>query len=189
VVPPSRSSSTVGLTSPELNAGCSIEKTNRPPGFKSRDEAAAIGSIESMSMIAMLLTTASNEAGSPSARRASSSIASAYLYSTSPPCARARSSIAEVDCKHLPTELGHPACELAVPARDLEDPFSRLEQKEPFDGGLDEVSLPGRPGFHAVVPEGGQLIPGGADLIVQVVFVAHGVERRASTWVYGSADL
>jgi hypothetical protein len=55
-----------------------------------------------------------------------------------------------------------------------------LEPKEPFDGGLDEVSLPRQPRFHALVPEGGQLIPGGANLIVQVVLLAHGVERRAS---------
>jgi hypothetical protein len=88
--------------------------------------------------------------------------------------------IAEVDGQDLPAELRHPACELAVPACDLENPFSGLEPKEPFDGGLDEVSLPRQPRFHALVPEGGQLIPGGANLIVQVVLLAHGVERRAS---------
>jgi hypothetical protein len=35
--------------------------------------------------------------------------------------------LAEVDCKHLSAELGHPARELPVPARDLEDPLSLLE--------------------------------------------------------------
>ena len=35
------------------------------------------------------------------------------------------------------------------------------------------MSLPGRSSFHALVPEGGQLIPRGVDLVVQVVFLAH----------------
>jgi hypothetical protein len=132
-----------------------------------------------MSMMAMLLTTASNEAGSPSARRASSSIASAFRYfdlsavRTSPLEHR----LAEVDCKHPPAELGHPASELAVPARDLEDPLSLLEPKEPFDRRLDEMSLPGSSGLHVLVPKGGQLVPRGTDIVVQVEFLAHTAKR------------
>ena len=96
VVLPFGLSSTVGLASPELNAGCSVEKTKRPPGFRSREAAATIGSIDSMSMIAMLLTTASNEDGSPSARSACTSVASADRYSTSLLWDRARSSISSL---------------------------------------------------------------------------------------------
>jgi hypothetical protein len=85
--------------------------------------------------------------------------------------------VAEVDCKHLSAEFGHPARELAVPARDLEDPLSRLEPEQPFDRRLDEMSLPGRPGLHVLVPEAGELVPRGTDVVVQAAFFAHTVKR------------
>jgi hypothetical protein len=85
--------------------------------------------------------------------------------------------LAEVDCKHLSAELGHPARELPVPAREIEDPLSSLEPKQPFHRRLDEVSLPGSPGLHLLVPEVGQLVPCGTDVIVQAVFVAHTAKR------------
>jgi hypothetical protein len=42
---------------------------------------------------------------------------------------------------------------------------------------LDEVSLPGRSGLHALVPEDGQLVPRGADVVVRAAFLAHVAER------------
>jgi hypothetical protein len=46
-------------------------------GFEQTDAADTIGSMDSMSMIAMLLATASNDAASPSLSSACSSVASA----------------------------------------------------------------------------------------------------------------
>jgi hypothetical protein len=66
---------------------------------------------------------------------------------------------AEVDRKHMPSTLRHPARELAVAARDIEDPLSRLELQQPFDRRVDEVSLPGSASLDALVPEGGQRVP------------------------------
>jgi hypothetical protein len=81
--------------------------------------------------------------------------------------------LAEVGGEHVRARLGHRAGELAVPARDLEDPISRLDAKQVLNRRLDEVSLPGRPGLHALVPIRGQLVPGGADIVVQVAVLAH----------------
>ena len=108
-------------------------------------------------MIAMLLTTASNEAGGPSARRASSFVASAYRYSTSPVrTSPLEHALAEVGRENVTARLGHPAGELPVPAGDLEDPISPLDAKQVLNRRLDEVSLPGRPGLHTLVPIHGQ---------------------------------
>src|SRR6266536_1627092 len=153
VMPPSRSSSTVGRTSPELNAGCSVEKTNRPRGVKR----GRIAEREEGFLV----------------HRVGVSVFDIPAVRTGP----LEHPLAEVDCKHLPAELGHPARELAVPARDFEDPLSLLESQQPFDRRLDEVPLPGRAGLHALVPKACQLVPCGSDVIVQPAFLAHTVKR------------
>ena len=67
--------------------------------------------------------------------------------------------LAEIDRKHLRSKFRHPTGEVAVSARDLEDPLARLEPQQSFNGRLDEVPLPGSARLHALVPEGGQLVP------------------------------
>ena len=99
-----------------------------------------------MSMTAMLLTTASKDGGlaereeSLLVQRIGGPVLDVATVLASPIQHR----LAEIGCEDLPPKLGHTACELAVSARDLENPLPRLEPKQPFNRWLDKVSLPGR---------------------------------------------
>ena len=83
----------------------------------------------------MLLTTASNDEDSPSESRGLlvGCVQVPILDLAPMRASPVKHPLAEVDRKHLPPEVRHPARKLAVAARDIEDPLSRLELQQPFD--------------------------------------------------------
>jgi len=86
-------------------------------------------------------------------------------------------SLAEVGRDHICAELAHPPRELAVPARDFEDAIPGLDPEESFDSRLYQVSLPGEPSFHPLVPERSEIIPRLPDIVVQTGFLTHVAKR------------